>query len=170
VVDVVSPAVRSRMMAGIRGKNTKPEMLVRKGLFARGFRFRLHVARMPGKPDLVFPKHKAVIFIHGCFWHGHDCHLFKWPQTRNSFREDKIRRNKAVDERSIEALNQKGWRILVLWECALKGKTRIPEDKMMNRIEKWLLSHRLTGVICGESREEQECRKTTSVKLKVLGI
>ena len=80
MVDVVDRKTRSRMMSGIRGKNTKPELLIRKGLHARGFRFRLHDKRLPGKPDLVLPKYSAVIFVHGCFWHGHDCHLFKWPK------------------------------------------------------------------------------------------
>ena len=80
MADTVTPAVRSRMMAGISGKNTKPELVVRSALHYLGFRFRLHCKNLPGKPDLVFPKHRAVILVHGCFWHGHDCHLFKWPE------------------------------------------------------------------------------------------
>ena len=93
MADVVDRKTRSRMMSGIRGKNTRPELLIRKGLHARGFRFRLHDKRLPGKPDLVLPKYSAVIFVHGCFWHGHDCHLFKWPQSRREFWRKKITRN-----------------------------------------------------------------------------
>src|SRR3954470_16295918 len=92
MADVVSSGVRSRMMAGIRGTNTAPEMILRRALHAEGFRYRLHDRRLPGKPDMVFPRHHAVIFAHGCFWHGHDCHLFKWPSTRPEFWQTKIRR------------------------------------------------------------------------------
>src|SRR5690349_4259655 len=110
------------MMSGIRGKNTRPELILRSGLHRRGFRFRLHPADLPGKPDLVFPKHQAVLFAHGCFWHGHDCHLFKWPRTREEFWRTKIEQNRKVDERAQTRLGQAGWRQAVVWECALKGK------------------------------------------------
>lgn len=138
MADIVSEAVRSRMMSGIRGKNTKPEMLLRKGLHRLGFRFRLHDRKLPGKPDLVFPKYKAVIFAHGCFWHGHDCHLFKWPATRAAFWREKIGRNRIVDQRSEQALNEAGWRYGIVWECALKGKARIPVEDILARCTKWL--------------------------------
>lgn len=85
MTDIVDPQTRSRMMAGIRGKNTRPEMLIRSGLHRLGYRYRLHGAKLPGKPDLVFAKRKAVIFIHGCFWHGHDCHLYRTPKSRTEF-------------------------------------------------------------------------------------
>ena len=98
MVDVVDTATRSRMMAGIRGTNTKPELLLRKGLHAQGFRFRLHSTGLPGKPDIVLPRHHAVVFAHGCFWHGHNCHLFKWPSTRPEFWQAKIERNREVDQ------------------------------------------------------------------------
>jgi DNA mismatch endonuclease (patch repair protein) len=128
------------MMRGIRGKDTKPELLIRKVLFARGFRYRLHDKRLPGKPDLVFPAYSAVIFIHGCFWHGHKCHLFKWPQTRKEFWRNKINRNRAVDRQAIKKLNEQGWYVLTVWECALKGKKRKPLDKIADRIARWLES------------------------------
>jgi DNA mismatch endonuclease (patch repair protein) len=128
------------MMRGIRGKDTKPELLIRKALFARGFRYRLHDKRLPGKPDLVFPAYSAVIFIHGCFWHGHKCHLFKWPQTRKEFWRNKINRNRAVDRQAIKKLNEQGWYVLTVWECALKGKKRKPLDKIADRIARWLES------------------------------
>ena len=99
--DVVDSATRSRMMSGIKGKNTKPELMVRSGLHRLGYRFRLHRKDLPGKPDLVFAKHRAVIFVHGCFWHYHDCHLFKMPSTRREFWETKIGRNRrCLPERS----------------------------------------------------------------------
>mgnify|MGYP001813680444 FL=1 len=123
MADVVDRKTRSRMMSGIRGKNTRPELLIRKGLHARGFRFRLHDKRLPGKPDLVLPKYSAVIFVHGCFWHGHDCHLFKWPQSRREFWRKKITRNKVKDAESYVSLKKEGWYILTIWECALKGRT-----------------------------------------------
>lgn len=126
-------------MSGIRGKDTKPELIVRKALFREGFRYRLHDKRLPGKPDLVLPKYNAVIFVHGCFWHGHDCHLFKWPKTRKDFWRKKIARNKDVDKRNYRKLKEEGWYILTVWECALKGKARQPFDKVIARIADWLV-------------------------------
>ena len=122
MVDVVSPEIRSRMMSGIRGKNTKPEMIVRKGLHRLGFRYKLHEKKLPGKPDLVLPKYKAVIFVHGCFWHKHDCKYFKWPKTRTEFWRDKINRNVTRDKLAISTLRSEGWRVSVVWECAFKHK------------------------------------------------
>lgn len=142
MVDVVSPAVRSRMMAGIKGRDTKPELVLRRGLHARGFRFRLHDRTLPGRPDLVFPKYRAVIFAHGCFWHGHNCHLFKWPQTRKKFWFKKIHRNKANDERTLDALSKGGWRVAIIWECALKGRQRLDEKDIFDRCARWLNSNR----------------------------
>jgi DNA mismatch endonuclease (patch repair protein) len=139
MADVVDRKTRSRMMSGIRGKNTRPELLIRKGLHARGFRFRLHDKRLPGKPDLVLPKYSAVIFVHGCFWHGHDCHLFKWPKSRREFWRKKITRNKAKDAESCVSLKKEGWYILTIWECALKGRTRRPLDQVLDETADWLL-------------------------------
>lgn len=137
MADVVDPATRSRMMSGIRGKNTKPELMIRKALHARGFRYRLH-CKLPGKPDLCLPKHRAVIFVHGCFWHGHDCHLFKWPSTRPEFWREKIARNRAVDAAAVEKLLAEGWRVATVWECALKGRERLPFDTVLDGCETWL--------------------------------
>ncbi|MBV7522586.1 very short patch repair endonuclease [Ensifer sp. ENS12] len=142
MVDIVTAEVRSRMMSGIRGSNTKPELLLRKGLHALGFRFRLHDRSLPGKPDIVLPRYKAVIFAHGCFWHGHDCHLFKWPSTRPEFWQAKIARNRAVDERTEAALSEAGWRQAIVWECALKGKTRLPLEEVLLACAEWLKSDR----------------------------
>jgi DNA mismatch endonuclease (patch repair protein) len=111
--DVVTPEVRSRMMAGIKGKDTKPELVIRSALHRAGFRFRLHYKNMPGRPDLVFPRYRAVVFVHGCFWHGHDCHLFRWPSTREEFWREKIGRNVARDSQQTSTLLDTGWRVAV---------------------------------------------------------
>ena len=130
------------MMSGIRGKNTKPELLIRKALHARGFRYRLHCKDLPGNPDLCLPKHRAVIFVHGCFWHGHGCHLFKWPKTRPEFWREKIGRNRAVDERAERSLMEGGWRQAMIWECALKGRNRLPLEDVISACADWLNSDR----------------------------
>lgn len=138
MADIVPPEVRSRMMSGIRGKDTKPEMIVRRGLHRMGFRFRLHDRKLPGAPDLVFPKYNAVIFVHGCFWHGHDCHLFKWPSTRREFWEEKIRRNRERDRANLNKLSGRGWRVLVVWECALKGCGHLEIGDLLVICTQWL--------------------------------
>lgn len=150
MADVVSPGTRSRMMSGIRSKNTHPELLIRKLLHGRGFRYRLHDNKLPGKPDIVLPRYRAVIMIHGCFWHGHDCHLFKWPSSNESFWKEKITRNKAVDERSWHGLQVAGWRVLTIWECALKGKQRQPLEKVIDDIITWLTTSTCDGEIRGD--------------------
>lgn len=140
MADIVSPEKRSQMMAGIKGKNTKPELSIRKALHKRGFRYRVHAKNLPGKPDLVFPKYNAVLFIHGCFWHGHDCHLFKWPGTRVEFWKQKITRNQLVDKTASDKLRDEGWRIGIIWECSLRGKTKRSFDYIVNETDKWLRS------------------------------
>ena len=141
MADVVDPATRSRMMSGIRGKDTQPEMLIRRALHAWGFRYRLHCRDLPGRPDLCFPKYRAVIFVHGCFWHGHDCHLFKWPKTRPDFWREKIGRNREVDQRAIDLLEADGWRVAIVWECALKGREKIGLEFVSGRLSEWLASN-----------------------------
>ncbi|MAE50877.1 MAG: very short patch repair endonuclease [Micavibrio sp.] len=140
MADIVSPQKRSEMMSGIRGKNTKPEHFIRKTLHAKGFRFRLHRKDLPGKPDLVLSKYRTVIFVHGCFWHGHDCHLFKWPKSRPDFWRAKISKNQENDEKALVALKKDNWRILVIWECAIKGKERIEPESIMKTMVNWLKS------------------------------
>jgi len=149
VPDVVSPEVRSRMMAGIRGTNTKPELTLRRGLHAAGFRFRLHDRTLPGKPDMVFPRYRAVLFAHGCFWHGHDCHLFRLPSTRVDFWSAKIIRNREVDRNAVEALLRLGWRVGVVWECSLKGRTRLDLADVIGHCADWLRSEAQTLDIRG---------------------
>lgn len=138
MVDVVPAEVRSRMMAGIRGKDTKPELIIRRSLHAAGFRYRVHDKALPGKPDMVFPRRKAVIFVHGCFWHGHNCHLFRLPSTRKDFWQSKIHGNIERDTRAIEALRKEGWRTGVVWECALKGRSRRPVGDVAALLINWL--------------------------------
>ena len=140
MVDVVTPQKRSEMMSAIRGTNTRPELTVRKGLHALGFRYRLHDRKVPGKPDMVFPRYRAVILVHGCFWHQHDCHLFKWPQTRTEFWAHKIKSNRDRDRNVLSLLKADGWRVLTVWECALKGKTRLQPDELIDSIGSWLES------------------------------
>lgn len=136
-------------MSGIRGSNTKPEMLIRRGLFARGFRYRLHAAGLPGKPDIVLPRYRATIFVNGCFWHGHDCHLFRMPSTRSEFWQGKIAANMARDQVVRQSLLESGWRQLVVWECALKGRTRLDFALVLDRIIEWLRGDEPTGEIRG---------------------
>ncbi|MEJ8841902.1 DNA mismatch endonuclease Vsr [Lacibacter sp. H375] len=121
MADVHTSAQRSFNMSRIKGKDTKPEMLVRKYLHAQGFRYKLHDKTLPGKPDLVLPKYKTVIFIHGCFWHGHtNCRYFKIPQTRTEWWKEKINKNIANDVNALKLLKRDGWKIIILWECDLK--------------------------------------------------
>ncbi|MFC3131325.1 very short patch repair endonuclease, partial [Coralloluteibacterium stylophorae] len=116
----INPETRSRMMSGIRGSNTKPELLIRSGLHAAGFRFRLHARALPGRPDLVLPRWRVAVFAHGCFWHGHKgCGYFRIPKTRTEFWTEKIAANARRDEMAIQALHALKWRIAVVWECAL---------------------------------------------------
>ncbi|WP_312602646.1 very short patch repair endonuclease [Pseudomonas luteola] len=120
-MDVVDRATRSRMMSGIRGKNTRPEIIVRKFLHACGYRFRLHRKDLPGRPDIVLPRFKTCIFIHGCFWHHHkDCKYASLPKTRADFWAEKLQGNVERDQRAQKALIDAGWRVLTIWECELK--------------------------------------------------
>lgn len=141
--DVVDKATRSRMMSGIKGKNTRPEKYVRSLLHAAGHRFRLHRKDLPGTPDIILSKHRAALFVNGCFWHGHDCHLFRWPATRAAFWHGKISRNIARDLKNEASLASMGWRIGIVWECALKGALRLPSD---------VLSCQLTEFLKGQER------------------
>lgn len=132
-MDVLTPEQRQLNMRRIRGRDTKPELLVRRGLHAAGFRFRLHVSGLPGRPDIVLPRFRAAILVHGCFWHGHDCPLFKLPATRQEFWACKIARNRKRDERTAAALMASDWRVFTIWECCLKGPGRQPLQAIIDR-------------------------------------
>lgn len=136
MADVHSKEVRSYNMSRIKGKNTKPEIIVRKFLFSNGVRYKLHDKKLPGKPDMVFPKYKKVIFIHGCFWHGHEgCKYFVVPKTRTEWWLDKINSNKKKDAENVEALKKQGWDVKTIWECELKPKNR--EQKLQSILKEF---------------------------------
>ena len=122
MADIVDAATRSRMMAGIQSKNTKPEILIRKALHARGLRYSLHSNHLPGKPDIVMPKWRVVIFVHGCFWHWHGCTLSKLPASNAEFWRQKLTTNKRRDDQVKKKLISQGWRTAIIWECATRGK------------------------------------------------
>lgn len=134
--DICSPA-RSRIMSSIKCKNTKPELIVRQHLHALGFRYILHDKRLPGKPDIVLPRYKAVIQVQGCFWHGHEsCYLFKWPKSRPEFWKEKINRNITRDQLNQEKLLSLGWRVLIWWECNIRDPKSF-EDGLAKTVE-WI--------------------------------
>ena len=136
-MDVVDRQTRSRMMSGIRGGNTRPECLIRCHLHRMGFRFRIHGRDLPGKPDVVLPRWRAVVLVHGCFWHRHECRLFKWPSTRTKFWRTKLNANHARDQQVLQELEALGWRVCVVWECALKGSGH-DAGTVAGRIADWL--------------------------------
>ncbi|PWN05450.1 very short patch repair endonuclease [Rhodohalobacter mucosus] len=121
MADVHEPKTRSYNMSQISGKDTKPEMIVRKFLHSNGFRYSLHRKDLPGKPDLVLPKYNSVIFVHGCFWHAHEgCKYFKIPETRTEWWKEKLHKNKERDKKHIQELEEMGWNVIVVWECETK--------------------------------------------------
>lgn len=123
MVDVVDAATRSRMMAGIRGSNTKPEITLRRALHAQGLRFRLHGSHLPGRPDIVLPKWRAVILVHGCFWHRHSgCRYTTTPATRPEFWNEKFGKNVERDARNVRELVQADWRVAIVWECVIRSR------------------------------------------------
>lgn len=133
------------MMSGIRGKDTKPELIVRSLLHSSGFRFRLHRKDLPGKPDLVLPKHNTVIFVNGCYWHGHEgCHLYRPPKSREEFWSDKIQTNRDRDLRNMEALESSGWNVLVVWECAVSKSKKLPPEELRDKL--------IAGILSSEQR------------------
>lgn len=139
MVDIYSKTKRSNIMSKISGKETKAEVLVRKHLFSKGFRFRKNIAILPGHPDIVLPKYKAAIFVHGCFWHGHSgCSKSKLPTTRTEFWQKKIGRTIERDKEKIDELSTLGWRVAVVWECGLKNKMLI--ESAITELEKWIKS------------------------------
>jgi DNA mismatch endonuclease (patch repair protein) len=143
-MDVHSPKQRSYNMSQIKGKNTKPELMVRKILWEKGYRYRLQYKNLPGKPDIVFPGRKKVIFINGCFWHKHDCNYFKWPKSNSDFWLNKIESNVTRDNERQASLLALGWIYLIIWECAIREASKIVmRDKnspIVTLIEKFLSS------------------------------
>jgi len=140
MTDIVDSYTRSRMMSGIRGKDTIPEMEIRRQLHGLGFRYRLHDKRLPGKPDVVLKQFNAVIFVHGCFWHRHKCRLFKWPMTRSEFWKAKINHNHENDIKVLKQLKSSGWRVCIVWECSIKGAEKNIQE-ITQIIARWLKSN-----------------------------
>ena len=131
-------------MAAIKGKDTKPEMIVRKYLFSRGLRFRVQVRKLPGNPDIVLPKYKTVIFVNGCFWHGHEgCKYFRLPKSNIEFWKEKIVRNIERDRESMQALLVLGWKVIRVWECELRNKAN--REEMLNKIYNSITSSDVSG-------------------------
>lgn len=137
-MDVLTLEQRRRNMSLIRSKDTSPEMLIRKGLHASGFRFRLHQRQLPGRPDLVLARYRTALFINGCFWHSHGCHISRIPDTRQDYWKPKLARNAQRDRDAFEALQAAGWRVIREWECALRRRTRLPEGIALQRISNFI--------------------------------
>lgn len=137
MVDVLTEKQRQYCMSRIKGKNTKPEMIVRKLVFALGYRYRLHDGKLPGKPDLVFAGKRKVIFVHGCYWHRHNCKYGKvMPQTRKKFWEEKLAGNKERDKKNVRELKKLGWDVLIIWEC--ETKDTLISEKLVEKINGFL--------------------------------
>ena len=144
MADVHSKEIRSYNMSRIRGKNTKPEILIRKSLFSKGFRYNLHSKNLPGKPDIVLPKYKTVIFVHGCFWHGHEgCQYYVIPKTRTEFWLNKINTNIQNDMKNLISLKNMGWNVITIWECETKKKKNI--KVLIDQIEKELYNNLMSN-------------------------
>lgn len=146
-MDKISREARSRIMAAVHGKDTGPEMRIRRGLHALGFRYRVHVKTLPGKPDIVLARYRAVILINGCFWHLHGCKRSTIPEEKRQFWETKLKGNKERDERNVRSLLGSGWRVLVIWECAFgkKGTHEIPD--LLAETSDWIRSENTYGEI-----------------------
>lgn len=151
MADVVDAATRSRMMSGIRSRNTRPEMAVRHALFAAGFRFRLHRRDLPGVPDIVLPGRKVAVFVHGCFWHRHEgCRYAKLPATRPDFWKAKLDGNAERDMRTVRALQVMGWRVLIVWECAVRDAETL--SALPTTLAAWITSDGPVGEISAGAR------------------
>lgn len=147
MVDVHNPAVRSKNMRAIRTRDTAIEQRIAAMLANMELAFQVQDTSLPGKPDFVLHEYRAIIFVHGCFWHHHHCHLFKLPATRIAFWQEKIDGNVVRDKRIFNALSEQGWKILVVWECALRGKNRLSEPALEQRLEEWICAAEGNGEI-----------------------
>lgn len=151
MIDTVDRETRSRIMAAVRSRDTAPELALRKALHALGFRYGLHGRKLPGRPDIVLPRYRAVIFVEGCFWHGHeDCTLYRLPSTRTEFWTEKVERNRARDVRTRRELDRMGWRHLTVWECALRGKRSPGARTVALKVADWLTGGGVSDEIRGD--------------------
>lgn len=144
MADIVSTSVRSRMMSGIRGRNTAPEIALRRLLHGVGFRYRLHARDLPGRPDIVLPRYRVAMFTHGCFWHQHEgCRFAKMPSSNRRFWEVKLLRNRERDAEAIRLLRKADWRVLVVWECSVRDRTSLDLERLQDSICQWIKSSRV---------------------------
>ena len=141
MIDIVDTATRRRMMAGIKSSNTRPELFMRKGLHARGLRYRLGGSGLPGRPDLVLPKYKVALFVHGCFWHSHGCSAFKLPTTNVDFWRTKLGANIKRDSANVVDLLARGWRVAIVWECDLKVAMRGGSGDLHDTVRDWVMNY-----------------------------
>lgn len=148
-MDTVDTQTRSKIMARVGQKNTGAEMLLRRALHRKGLRYRLHERSLPGSPDIVFPRYRAVLFVHGCYWHSHGCYRSTVPKSRREFWTHKFETNRLRDERSRELLVAAKWRVLTVWECALSGKLSIPAEDVADAVKCWLESKLVVADIEG---------------------
>ena len=146
-MDTVDAKTRSRIMASVGQKNTGPEMTLRSALHKSGLRYRLHVKRLPGTPDLVFPKYGAVVFVHGCYWHSHGCHKSTMPKSRRQFWQAKFRANRERDRRNHERLRESDWRVMTVWECALVGRHALTLPDVVGIVRRWLVGTQTEGEV-----------------------
>lgn len=148
-MDTVDKATRSRIMSQVGQKDTGAETVLRSALHKAGFRYRLHDRMLPGSPDLVFPRFGAVIFVHGCYWHSHGCYKSTVPKSHRRFWTEKFTANRQRDARNIRLLLERGWRVMIVWECALLGKTAMPAQELTGRVDVWLHSPKVRGQVSG---------------------
>ena len=161
-MDTVNKETRSRIMSSVGQKDTGPETLLRSALHKAGLRYRLHDRRLPGSPDLVFPRYRAVTFVHGCYWHLHGCYKSTVPKSRREFWEDKFRANLERDERNISLLRELGWRVMVVWECALIGKHALPLNEVTKQIRGWLIGQENCEQVSGKTMHWPNKRATAA--------
>ena len=162
MIDVVDKITRSRMMAGIRGKDTKPELSLRRALHREGLRYRLHVAGLPGRPDILLPRYHALVQVHGCFWHRHeDCSFCTTPASNAGFWKVKFRETVKRDKQNLDALRKLGWRVAIVWECAIKD---LGAEAVAEKIAAWLRSNRAFKEI-SSSRAKTKSRQTPKKKI-----
>ena len=148
-MDTVNKSTRSYIMSRVGQKDTGPELLLRSSLHLAGLRYRLHDRGLPGSPDLVFPRFHTVVFVHGCYWHSHGCYRSTVPKSRHEFWAEKFEANRSRDQRNLRLLRESGWRVLTVWECAVKGKTARTSFDIADMVKAWLVSSDDVGEIAG---------------------